>query len=814
MDAYRLGVDFGTSTTVAVLAWPDGAVKPLVFDGSELLPSAVCATGDGAMLVGRDAIHAARTHPEGFEPNPKRCVDDGAVLLGAVEVPVPEMFAAVLRRVAVEARRVAGGQLGPVTLTCPAGWGRQRRDVLSAAADIAGLGTPTLVAEPVAAASQFVESAGREFPVGSYAVVYDLGAGTFDAAVVRRTAAGFEVVAEAGLSDAGGLDIDEAVVAYLGSVFVTRDANRWARLHHPATPEDRRAARMLRDDVRAGKEVLSRTSSTFIRLPLFDFDAPLGREQLELLARPILDRTVRTTRAVINRAGIGIESVAGLFLVGGSTRMPLVATLLHQTLGLAPTVIDRPEMVVAEGSLRVPAEADTGTPADAGHGGPVRRWEVEDGVAAPVVLAASAPPVTTGGSAAHEQRPIQTDPPSASREAHDGGREATAGARETTAGGREAGAGGRRIDGGDPPAAPADVERRRRVRRRQLLLAATAVAAVAVAVPVVVNEARDRQDGAAAQRPSSAPTHTPSTSPAPSATPGAPRRIATLAGAGTTMAFSPDGRTIATSGPNYTVLLWDVADPAKPRRTATIAPKVAWVNAVEFSPDGRTLAIAGQGASPGLWDVSDRARPVRTASLTGFATGVYDLEFSPDGRTLATASLRLTALWNVTNRKRPTRTAALTDFTGAVSHVTFSRDGKLMATLDGAPALILWEFEDRDPIPFRMATVAATGTSQGLAMSANPRTLATADDDTTTLWDVLNRQRPAKGATLSGQLAHFSPDGDTVATVNRYGMVQLWNVTDPAHPARTHTIPGETARFAPAGMLAVSVRSGVELWML
>ena len=87
IGVYRLGVDFGTSTTVAVLAWPDGAVKPLVFDGSELLPSAVCLDGDGTLLVGRDAIHAARSKPEGFEPNPKRCVDDGAVLLSEVEEP-------------------------------------------------------------------------------------------------------------------------------------------------------------------------------------------------------------------------------------------------------------------------------------------------------------------------------------------------------------------------------------------------------------------------------------------------------------------------------------------------------------------------------------------------------------------------------------------------------------------------------------------------------------------------------------------------------------------------------------------------------
>src|SRR5690348_192577 len=104
----RLGVDFGTSNTVAVLAGPDGRARPLVFEGSELLPSAVWLGPDGTALAGRDAIHAARADPARLEPHPKRCVDDGTVLLGDAEVPVGELFAAVLERVAGEARRVAG----------------------------------------------------------------------------------------------------------------------------------------------------------------------------------------------------------------------------------------------------------------------------------------------------------------------------------------------------------------------------------------------------------------------------------------------------------------------------------------------------------------------------------------------------------------------------------------------------------------------------------------------------------------------------------------------------------------------------------
>src|SRR5688500_8503615 len=102
---HALGVDFGTSNTVAVARWPDGRARPILVDGSPLLPSAVFAEADGALVVGRDAVHSARIDPVRFEPNPKRRIDDGLVLLGEQEFPVVELIAAVLARVAEEWHR-------------------------------------------------------------------------------------------------------------------------------------------------------------------------------------------------------------------------------------------------------------------------------------------------------------------------------------------------------------------------------------------------------------------------------------------------------------------------------------------------------------------------------------------------------------------------------------------------------------------------------------------------------------------------------------------------------------------------------------
>ena len=356
--SHQLTIDFGTSTTIAVLTRADGQVWPLLFDSSPLLPSAVCIDQQGILRVGRDALHLAQASPEGFEPNPKRRIDEPLLLLGGEEVPIGDLIGAVLRRVAGEARRVTGEALGAVTLTHPAAWGATRRQILIDAAAKAAM-TAHLVPEPVAAATYFITTVSAAMPVGSCVVVYDLGAGTFDASVVRRGPHGLEVLASAGLADVGGLDIDAAIFTYLTETYSAPHPASWQRLTQPQTPADRRARRLLWEDIRQAKEILSRSSATQIHLPLVDQDAPLGREQLEQLAAPVLAQTVAATRSAISSARVPANAVTGVFLVGGSSRIPLVSTLLHRDLGLAPTVLEQPELVVAQGAALIRAGSPT-----------------------------------------------------------------------------------------------------------------------------------------------------------------------------------------------------------------------------------------------------------------------------------------------------------------------------------------------------------------------------------------------------------------------------------------------------------------------
>ncbi|MEU7876027.1 Hsp70 family protein [Dactylosporangium sp. NPDC049140] len=345
-----MGVDFGTSHTVAVIAQPGGRTEALLFDSSPLLASGVFADS-GRLLVGRDAERAGRMSPAHYEPNPKRRIDDGALLLGGSEVPVTDAIGAVFARVLADARRALGESPAEVVLTHPAGWGPNRQSLLTAAADTAGLGKVRLIAEPVAAAAYFTTVLGHQVHAGHAVVVYDFGAGTFDISVVRRQPdGGWEVAAAAGLDDVGGVDLDAAIVDWLRRN--ANDAETWNRLTSPSSTTEFRARRQLWDDARAVKEQLTRASSAGLPIPLVDHDTHITREEFEEIARPYLDRTVALTTATLFTSGVTSDRLAGVFLVGGSSRIPQISTLLQRALGVAPVVIEQPELVVAYGSLQ------------------------------------------------------------------------------------------------------------------------------------------------------------------------------------------------------------------------------------------------------------------------------------------------------------------------------------------------------------------------------------------------------------------------------------------------------------------------------
>ncbi len=164
---------------------------------------------------------------------------------------------------------------------------------------------------------------------------------------------GFAVLAEDGLADLGGLDVDQALLEHVGRQVSNKDPQRWQRLLRPETTGDRRAQRALREDVRAAKEALSRHPQTEVPMPEPFQDVLITRAELEALVRPSMLRSVELLVAVLRSNGMVPEHLAGIYLVGGSSRLPLVASLIGEQLRIVPTTLDQPETAVALGAHHV-----------------------------------------------------------------------------------------------------------------------------------------------------------------------------------------------------------------------------------------------------------------------------------------------------------------------------------------------------------------------------------------------------------------------------------------------------------------------------
>jgi molecular chaperone DnaK len=344
---YRLGVDLGTTYTAAAVLRGDEPEMVSLGDRDLFAPSVLVLNPDGSVLVGEPAEQRAPTAAGRTVREFKaRLGDTTPVMLGGVPYSVETLMATLLRWVLDLVIEREGGPPAAVAVTYPAGWAQHRRDRLVRVLHEAGVDEPVFVSEPEAAAVRY--AAGERVRTGDVVGVYDLGGGTFDAAVLRRGEHAFELLGHPdGLPDFGGAAIDSWVFGHV------RDAVGDAAFDlDPADPAVALALHRLRRECVAAKEALSRETETTIPviLPTANTVVRLTRAELEEAIRPELRETVAAFRRALTSAGCTPDDLSAVLVAGGASRMPLVRELLAADLGRPLAGDAHPKYVVALGA--------------------------------------------------------------------------------------------------------------------------------------------------------------------------------------------------------------------------------------------------------------------------------------------------------------------------------------------------------------------------------------------------------------------------------------------------------------------------------
>ncbi len=347
---HAVGIDLGTTNSAVAWVDPSGHTAMIPNADGEILTPSVVLFDDAEIVVGKEALRAAASHPDRVAQWVKR--EMGAPVysrpIRGQYLPPEVIQSCILRRLRGDIVTAVGPSAKAV-LTVPAYFDELRRKATADAGEMAGLTLLDIVNEPTAAALAFGEALGYLSPAGKplqemVVLVYDLGGGTFDATLLRLAPGDIRTLATDGDVQLGGHDWDTRLVAHTAEAF--------RRVHGFDPREDAAASNRLYAAAVEAKHTLSARMRAIVRVEHQGrvAEIPVTREEFEEMTADLLERTAYTIRQLIAAARLEWKDVSRILLVGGSTRMPMVARKLQELTGIVPDRTVNPDEAVARGA--------------------------------------------------------------------------------------------------------------------------------------------------------------------------------------------------------------------------------------------------------------------------------------------------------------------------------------------------------------------------------------------------------------------------------------------------------------------------------
>ena len=346
--ARAVGIDLGTTNSVVSVLEGGEPVVITNAEGARTTPSVVAFAKNGEVLVGEVAKRQAVTNVDRTVRSVKRHMGTNwTVDIDGKAYTPQEISARTLMKLKRDAEAYLGETVSDAVITVPAYFSDAERQATKEAGEIAGLNVLRIINEPTAAALAYGLDKGD---IEHTILVFDLGGGTFDVSLLEIGDGVVEVKATSGDNHLGGDDWDNKVVDWLVTGF--------KNAHGVDLSKDKMAMQRLREAAEKAKIELSSSMQTSINLPYItaSADGPLhleeslSRAQFESMTRDLLDRTKAPFQAVLKDAGISLDKIDQVVLVGGSTRMPAVAELVKAETGKDPNKGVNPDEVVAIGA--------------------------------------------------------------------------------------------------------------------------------------------------------------------------------------------------------------------------------------------------------------------------------------------------------------------------------------------------------------------------------------------------------------------------------------------------------------------------------